>query len=116
MFAVLERHRQAVWVGWLIGALLFLESGNPLVYGIAVPLSAGILVMLTPGLVPVGERRVDRRDLIMVLTLYGGVVASLTLATRSGCAAGRWRIWAFEWTTGAGHWGLAWPWRPCSSG
>ena len=82
MFAVLERHRQAVWVGWLIGALLFLESGNPLVYGIAVPLSAGILVMLAPGLVPVGERRVDRRDLITVLTLYVGVVASLTLAFR----------------------------------
>lgn len=74
MSSVLVRYRRIVWVAWLVGALLFLEVGQPLLYGLVVPLSAGILVLI-PGLAPGGTRRVDTRDLWVVLGMYGGVVA-----------------------------------------
>jgi membrane protease YdiL (CAAX protease family) len=80
MLSVLERHRRIVWVGWLIAALLFLVVGNPLVYGIGVPLSAGVLVVLAPGLVPGVERRMDSRDIGAVLAMYVGVVVLFYVA------------------------------------
>jgi uncharacterized protein len=82
MITTLERHRGLVWVGWLIAALLFLEAGSPLLYGTAVPVSAGLLVLVAPGLIPAVDRRHDARDLTAVLVLYVGVVASLTLSMR----------------------------------
>lgn len=82
MIMVLERHRQAVWIAWLIAALLFLQAGNLLLYGIAVPVSAGLLVLLAPGLIPCGDHRVDMRDVRAVLVLYVGVVTALSLAFR----------------------------------
>jgi membrane protease YdiL (CAAX protease family) len=78
--ALLAPHRRVIWVAWLIGALLFLAVGNDLIYGVTVPLTAGLLVLLAPGLVPSAGRRVDVRDIRVVVLLYVGVVAALYLA------------------------------------
>jgi uncharacterized protein len=78
--ALLAPHRRIVWVVWLIGALLFLAVGNGLVYAVIVPLTAGLLVLVAPGLVPSAGRRVDARDIRAVLLFYLGVVAALYLA------------------------------------
>jgi uncharacterized protein len=76
----LAPHRRVIWVAWLIPALLFLPIGNGLVYGVTVPLTAGLLVLLAPGLVPSVDRRGDGRDIRAVLLLYVGVVTALYLA------------------------------------
>jgi uncharacterized protein len=60
--------------------LLFLAIGNQLIYGLIVPLSAGLLVLLIPGLASNTGRQVDARDIRAVLLLYVGVVAALYLA------------------------------------
>jgi membrane protease YdiL (CAAX protease family) len=78
--ALLAPHRRIVWVVWLIGALLFLAVGNGLVYAVTVPLTAGLLVLVAPGLAPSAGRRVDARDIRAVLLFYLGVVAALYLA------------------------------------
>jgi membrane protease YdiL (CAAX protease family) len=78
--ALLTRHKKIVWVTWLVAALLFLAVGNGLVYGLAIPLTAGLLVLSAPGLVPSTGRHVDGRDIRVVLLLYIGVVAALYLA------------------------------------
>jgi membrane protease YdiL (CAAX protease family) len=78
--ALLTRHKKIVWVTWLVAALLFLVVGNGLVYGLAIPLTAGLLVFIAPGLVPSTGRQVDRRDIRAVLLLYVSVVAALYLA------------------------------------
>jgi membrane protease YdiL (CAAX protease family) len=78
--ALLTRHRGIVWVAWLIASLLFLAVGNPLIYGVTVPLTAGLLVLVAPGLVPSTGRRVDGRDVRVVLLLYVGVVTALYVA------------------------------------
>jgi uncharacterized protein len=78
--ALLAPHRRIVWVVWLIGAMLFLAVGNGLVYAVIVPLTAGLLVLVAPGLVPSAGRRVDARDIRAVLLFYLGVVAALYLA------------------------------------
>ena len=62
MNALLTRHKRIVWVTWLIASLLFLAVGNPLIYGLTVPLTAGLLVLVAPGLVPSTGRHVDGRD------------------------------------------------------
>lgn len=80
MNALLAPHRRIVWVVWLIGALLFLAVGNGLVYAVTVPLTAGLLVLVAPGLAPSAGRRVDARDIRAVLLFYLGVVAALYLA------------------------------------
>ena len=80
MNALLTRHKKIVWVTWLVAALLFLAVGNGLVYGLAIPLTAGLLVLIAPGLLPSTDRQVDGRDIRVVLLLYVGVVASLYLA------------------------------------
>ena len=80
MNALLAPHRRIVWVVWLIGALLFLAVGNGLVYAVTVPLTAGLLVLVAPGLVPSAGRRVDARDVRAVLLFYVGVVAALYVA------------------------------------
>ena len=80
MNALLSLHRRILWVTWLVAALLFLAVGNGLVYGLIVPLTAGLLVLLAPGLVPSVGRRVDGRDIGAVLLLYVGVVVALYLA------------------------------------
>jgi membrane protease YdiL (CAAX protease family) len=80
MNALLAPRRRIIWVTWLIAALLFLAIGNGLIYGLAIPLTAGLLVLLAPGLVPSAGRHVDGRDIRAVLLLYVGVVAALYLA------------------------------------
>jgi membrane protease YdiL (CAAX protease family) len=80
MNALLAPHRRIIWVTWLIAALLFLPIGNGLVYGLTVPLTAGLLVLLAPGLAPSAGGHVDGRDIRAVLLLYVGVVAALYLA------------------------------------
>lgn len=80
MNALLSPHRRIIWVTWLIAALLFLAVGNGLIYGLTIPLTAGLLVLLAPGLVPNPGRHVDGRDIRAVLLLYVGVVAALYLA------------------------------------
>jgi membrane protease YdiL (CAAX protease family) len=80
MNALLSPHRRIIWITWLIAALLFLAVGNGLIYGLTIPLTAGLLVLLAPGLVPNPGRHVDGRDIRTVLLLYVGVVAALYLA------------------------------------
>ena len=80
MNALLTPRPRIIWVTWLIAALLFLAIGNGLVYGLMIPLTAGLLVLLAPGLVPSAGRHVDRRDIRAVLLLYIGVVGALYLA------------------------------------
>jgi len=75
--ALLAPHRRIIWIAWLIAALLFLAIGNGLVYGVTVPLTAGLLVLLAPGLAPSAGRHMDGRDIRAVLLLYIGVVAAL---------------------------------------
>jgi membrane protease YdiL (CAAX protease family) len=75
--ALLAPHRRIIWIAWLIAALLFLAVGNGLVYGVTVPLTAGLLVLLAPGLAPSAGRHMDGRDIRAVLLLYIGVVAAL---------------------------------------
>jgi uncharacterized protein len=78
--ALLSPHRRIIWVTWLIAALLFLAIGNGLIYGLTIPLTAGLLVLLAPGLVPSARRQVDGRDIRAVLLLYVGVVGALYVA------------------------------------
>jgi membrane protease YdiL (CAAX protease family) len=78
--ALLSPHRRIIWVAWLVAALLFLAVGNGLVYGLTIPLTAGLLVLLAPGLVSSAGRHVDGRDIRAVLLLYVGVVTALYLA------------------------------------
>jgi membrane protease YdiL (CAAX protease family) len=78
--AQLALDRRIVWVIWLIGAVLFLAVGNGLIYGVTVPLTAGLLVLLFPRLASSAGRRVDARDIRAVLLLYVSVVAALYLA------------------------------------
>lgn len=80
MNALLAPRRRIIWVTWLIAALLFLAIGNGLVYGLMIPLTAGLLVLLAPGLVPSAGRHVDGRDIRAVLLLYIGVVGTLYVA------------------------------------
>jgi hypothetical protein len=80
MNALLAPHRRVIWVTWLIAALLFLAIGNGLVYGVTVPLTAGLLVLLAPGLLPSVDRHLDRGDIRAVPLLYVGVVTALYLA------------------------------------
>ncbi|HEU4910003.1 MAG TPA: type II CAAX endopeptidase family protein [Propionibacteriaceae bacterium] len=80
MNALLAPRRRIIWVSWLIAALLFLAIGNGLVYGLMIPLTAGLLVLLAPGLVPSAGRHVDGRDIRAVLLLYIGVVGALYVA------------------------------------
>jgi CAAX protease family protein len=74
---LLAPHRRIIWIAWLVAALLFLAIGNGLVYGVTVPLTAGLLVLLAPGLAPSAGRQMDGRDIRAVLLLYIGVVAAL---------------------------------------
>jgi CAAX protease family protein len=74
MSATFVRYRRLIWVVWLFAALLFLAVGQPLLYGLVIPLSAALLALI-PGLVPSATRRVDARDLWVVLGMYVGVVA-----------------------------------------
>jgi membrane protease YdiL (CAAX protease family) len=78
--AFLARHKKIAWVTWLVAALLFLAVGNGIAYGLAIPLTAGLLVLLSPGLLPNTGRQLDSRDIRVVLLLYAGVVAALYLA------------------------------------
>jgi membrane protease YdiL (CAAX protease family) len=73
--------RQSLWSAWVVGALLLLVIGQPLVYGLVVPLSALVLAAI-PGTVPRGTRSVDRRDLIVIGGLYLAVVGLYWLAFR----------------------------------
>lgn len=75
--------RQILWSAWVVGALLLLAVGQPMVYGIVVPLSALVLA-LVPGTVPrwTRSRSVDWRDLLVIGGLYLAVVGLYWLAFR----------------------------------
>ena len=63
MNALLARHKGSS--GSLgFSALMFLAVGNGLVYGLAIPLTAGFLVLIAPGLVPSTGRQVDGRAFV----------------------------------------------------
>jgi membrane protease YdiL (CAAX protease family) len=70
-----------LWSAWVVAALLALAAGRPVLYGVAVPLSA-LLLCLVPGALPGSAPAPDRRDLLAVGGLYAGVVALFTLAFR----------------------------------
>lgn len=74
--------RRLVWPTFLVGALLLLAVGQPLLYGIVVPVAALVLVLLVPGRRPRTALHVDRLDLAVVAGLYLGVVALFSLAFR----------------------------------
>ena len=59
-------------------------------HGLAIPLTAGFLVLIAPGLVPSTGRQVDGRDIRAVLLLYVGVVAALYFAFRCLPSSERW--------------------------
>jgi hypothetical protein len=62
-------------------------------FGLTIPSTAGLLVLLAPGLVPSAGRHVDGRDIRAVLLLYVGVVGALYLAiwhSRCSQSTGRW--------------------------
>jgi uncharacterized protein len=80
MNALLAPRRRIIWVTWLLAALLFLAIGNGLIYGLTIPLTAGLLVLIAPGLVPNAGRHVDGQDIRAVLLLYVAVVGALYLA------------------------------------
>lgn len=69
-----------VWPTYLVLALVFLGAGNPIAYGLIVPV-VGLVMALAIG-VPVRLRRVDRLDLVAVGVLYVAVVALFALAFR----------------------------------
>jgi membrane protease YdiL (CAAX protease family) len=77
---LLARHKKIIWFTWLVGAVLFLAVGKGLIYGLAIPLTAGLLVVMSPGLLPTTDRQVDGRDIRVVLLHYVGVVAALYVA------------------------------------
>ncbi len=65
--------RQLLWSGWVVVALVILAVAQPVVYGIAVPVSA-LLLALVPGAVPPGHRSPDRLDLAVIAGFYLAVV------------------------------------------
>lgn len=71
--------QQLLWSAWVVAALLFLSLAEPIVYGIAVPVSA-LLLALVPGSVPHRERSVDRLDLMVIVGFYVIVVVLYRLA------------------------------------
>ena len=75
--------RQILWSAWVVGALLLLAVGQPMVYGLVVPLSAVVLALI-PGTVPrrTRSRSVDWRDLLVIGVLYLTVVGLYWLAFR----------------------------------
>ena len=90
MNALLSPHRRIIWVAWLVAALLFLAVGNGLIYGLIVPVSAGLLVLLAPGLVSSAGRHVDGRDIRAVL-LFTSVLSPPSIwRSRRSQSRGRW--------------------------
>jgi membrane protease YdiL (CAAX protease family) len=79
--ATLLTGRQILWSAWVVGALLLLAVGQPMLYGLVVPLSALVLAVI-PGTVPrrARARSVDWRDLLAIGGLYLGVVGLYWLA------------------------------------
>jgi membrane protease YdiL (CAAX protease family) len=75
--------RQLLWSAWVVGALLLLAVGQPLAYGIAVPLTALVLALI-PGTLPrrTRPRSVGRQDLLVIGGLYLAVVGLYWLAFR----------------------------------
>jgi membrane protease YdiL (CAAX protease family) len=73
--------RQLLWSAWVVGALLLLAVGQPLAYGVAVPLTALVLALI-PGTVPrrPQSRSVDVPDLLVIGGLYLAVVGLYWLA------------------------------------
>jgi len=83
MMKTLLTGRQILWSAWVVGALLLLAVGQPMVYGLVVPLSAVVLALI-PGTVPrrTRSRSVDWRDLLVIGVLYLTVVGLYWLAFR----------------------------------
>ena len=75
--------RQMLWSAWVVGALLLLAVGQPMAYGLVVPLTALVLALI-PGTLPkrTRSRSVDRRDLLVIGGLYLAVVGLYWLAFR----------------------------------
>ena len=78
--------RQILWSAWVVGALValvLLAVGQPMLYGLVVPLSALVLAVI-PGTVPrrARSRSVDWQDLLVIGGLYLAVVGLYWLAFR----------------------------------
>jgi membrane protease YdiL (CAAX protease family) len=82
MIMAVRGYRAAAWIGWLVAALLLLQVGNQLLYGLVVPASAVLLALVVPPTDPSGHRRKDRGDLAAILVLYVVIVALFALAFR----------------------------------
>jgi membrane protease YdiL (CAAX protease family) len=75
------RHwRGAVWAIWVVAALLLLDVVNLTVYGLVIPLSALVIAVTVPGMVPSSRGRADRRDLLVIAALYAAVVGLFRVA------------------------------------
>lgn len=68
-----------VWFASVLGLLLLLSIDNLTSWAALVVIAATVLAVV-PGLRPVVDNRVDRRDLIVVAALYAGVVACFRVA------------------------------------
>lgn len=58
------------WSAFLVGAILLLNLGNAMLYGVSVPLAALVLVLLLPSSRPRWAVRVDWLDMVAVFGLY----------------------------------------------
>ena len=76
------RWLRLAWPAFLVGAVLLLGLGTPLVYGIGVPLAALVLALVLPARRPRWDVRIDRLDLAAVAGLYVCVVGLFWLAFR----------------------------------
>lgn len=73
------RRRVAVWSAWVVVALLLLAVLGGWAFAVVVAASA-LLLAAVPGAVPRVEVRRDRRELVVIATLYLAVVGLLRLA------------------------------------
>lgn len=73
---------RAVWLAFLILAILALDVVHGAVYGLLVPLAALVLALTLPHTGRPAGRRVDRVDLAVVGALYAAVVGLFALAFR----------------------------------
>ncbi|MCZ7529639.1 MAG: CPBP family intramembrane metalloprotease [Acidimicrobiia bacterium] len=80
---VLRQNRSlaVAWVSFLVVALLALDIVEGVAWGLIVPSAALVLVAIVPAMRPADEdRRIDRRDLVVVGSLYAGVVILFRIA------------------------------------
>lgn len=80
---VLRQNRSpaVAWICFLVVALLALDIVEGVAWGLIVPSAALVLVATVPAMRPADEdRRIDRRDLVVVGSLYAGIVILFRIA------------------------------------